>query len=220
FRARRLAIDGTRLATATYPAEGFDSNKIALFDVSGTTPVFLQTITHPNNVRDIVIKNDVLYVAAGSFYAYDLTATPPAGVSASAPCGNAYAVAVDGSYAYLAGDCGGARVTIYDISKPKVPVKVRDIDTGSCCQTYRQLIPYGNYLVGMPPDSASGRGWDVVVMDRRDINNVVQVGNLDIPNFSGFRGTIIGTTLYESDGVAGSSGHLAVVDLSNPKTPT
>ena len=55
----------------------------------------------------------------------------------------------------------------------------------------------------------------MVVIDRRDINNLKVMVSYDVPNFDGFRGKIVGNTLY----IAGIGGGLAVVDLTNPLSP-
>ena len=69
---------------------------------------------------------------------------------------------------------------------------------------------YGpNYLIATTTDKPGGVGHDVVVIDKRDPNSLVKVGDLDIPAFDGFRGKVVGTTLY----LGGVGGGLAVVDL-------
>ncbi|HMC72422.1 MAG TPA: hypothetical protein VKJ07_24930, partial [Mycobacteriales bacterium] len=215
FRMRRLSADGNLLAAASHPAST-DSNKIAIFDVSTATPTWLQTITNGGgNVHDITLRNGVVYVASGGFFAYDLSANPATSVNAGNPCGSSWSVAVDGTYAFVGGDCGSGRIEVYDITNPKVPVRVHDQDTNSCCQSYTQLLPYGKYLIGTTPNSAAGRGHDIVVLDRHDINNITLVADIDIPSFTGFRAAIQGTMLY----VSSTEGSLATVDLTNPAAP-
>jgi hypothetical protein len=208
FRAQRLAFDGNFLVAQTYPG-AFNDNKMLVFDLSSGSPSWVQTIAVPNNTRDAVVKNGVAYTPGGSLYAYDLSVNPATRQQGALSCGDSYSVAVDGVYAYVGGNCGDAHIDILDVTNPKVPVNLRNQGTG-ISGTYRQLIPYGNYLIGILPDG--GSGIDVVVLDRRNINNLINVWTASIAGFSGFRGSMQGTTLY----VNSVEGAVAVIDLSVP----
>ena len=216
FRARRMAIEGTTLAAVNYPTGGTDTNKMLIFDISGATPVLSQTISVPNNTRDVAVKNGVAYVTGGNFYAYDLSKNPATQNSAGVSCGDTFSLAIDGIYAYAGAACGDGRIEIYDITNPKVPVRVRNQGTGVSV-TYTQLLPYGNYLIGLT-DNGGSSGADVVIIDRRDINNLVKVSATAIPGILGFRGAVSGQKLYLTG--QGSNTVMAVVDLSNVAAPT
>src|SRR5207253_2550868 len=84
-----------------------------------------QTINNPTTVHDIAVRNNVLYTASGGFYAHDLTNPGSTPVNAGNPCGSAYSVAVDGTYAFVGADCGSGRIEVYDITHPKVPVLLK-----------------------------------------------------------------------------------------------
>ncbi|MEA2238632.1 MAG: hypothetical protein QOC81_3356 [Thermoanaerobaculia bacterium] len=218
FRARHIAIDGTTLAAVNIPALGTDTNNLLIFDIAGATPVLSQAISVPANTRDVAVKNGVAYVAASNLYAYDLSVKPAVAQQAGVSCGDSFSVAVDGVYAYASTPCGDGHIEIYDITNPKVPVRLRNQGTGVGA-TYRQLIPYGNYLIAISPDGGpSPAGIDVVVIDRQDVNNLVKVSTVAIPGIVGFRGTMAGSRLYVAGD--GSTNTMAVVDLSNVASPS
>jgi hypothetical protein len=217
FHARRMAIEGTTLAAVNYPY-GTDTNKLLIFDISGSTPVLSQTIPVPVNTRDVAVKNGVAYVTGGNLYAYDLSKNPATQNSAGVSCGDTYSLALDGVFAYAGSACGDGRIEIYDITNPKVPVRIRNQATGVSL-SYTQLIPYGNYLIGISDGGGtSASGVDVVVIDRHDVNNLVKVSATSIPGIVGFRGALSGQKLYMSG--QGSNTAMAVVDLSNVASPT
>src|SRR5258706_7186978 len=55
-----------------------------------------------------------------------------------------------------------------------------------------------------------------MLIDRRDVNALKKIAELDVPSFDAFRGTIVGTNLYL---VSTSQAQTAVVDLSTPTAP-
>ncbi|HEV2719297.1 MAG TPA: hypothetical protein VG323_04700, partial [Thermoanaerobaculia bacterium] len=218
FRARRLALDGTWMTVQNFPASGFESTRLAVLDMTSGTPVYKQTIILSGNARDLTMRNGVAYSSDTNYHinVVDMTVSPATATTAgNFVCSNGWSVLVDGTYAY-AGDCqGDGRIDIFDMTNPKVPVKLRDQATLSTANvSYTQLLPYGSYLVGISPNSYNG-GHDVVVIDRRDINNLVTVANLDIPNFAGWHGVIAGSTLY----TVSLTGQMSIVDLTNPASP-
>jgi hypothetical protein len=222
FRARRLGLDGTWMAATTYPGDpNFDSVKMAIMDMSSGTPVLKQMFSLPGGARDVVVRNGVAYVPDGSsgFEAIDLTAAPSATQNrASLDCSSGWSVLVDGTYAYVGDGCGDGRISIFDITNPKVPVKLRSQNFGGSGYAYTQLIAYGNYLIGVSPNVTNGISHDVSIFDRRDINNLVRVADLDIPNFAGFHASLAGSMLYIGS-VAPFVGQMAIVDVSNPNAP-
>jgi hypothetical protein len=215
FRARHMAIEGTKLAVVNYPLDGANTNKLLVFDIAGATPVLSQTINVPNNTRDVAVRNGVAYTPGGNLFAYDLSVTPATRQDGGLSCGDSYSVAVDGAYAYVGGNCGDGHIDIFDVTNPKVPVNLRNQGTGS--GTYRQLIPYGNYLIGITPDGGAS-GVNVVVLDRTNVSNLVKVSAMAIPGIVGFRGAVAGQKLYVAG--EGTNAAMAVVDLSNVASPT
>jgi hypothetical protein len=162
----------------------------------------------------------VAYVAAANnvIYAYDLSVNPATQQTqtVSLSCNEAFSIAVDGVYAYVGGNCNDGRITIYDVTNPKVPVVLRNQPTG-ITGTYTQLIPYGNYLIGITPNGGTS-GTDVVIIDRQNVNNLIKVSSTVVTGIFGFRGTVSGQKLYLAG--EGSTGTMAVVDLSNVSAPT
>jgi len=57
----------------------------------------------------------------------------------------------------------------------------------------------------------------VMIIDRRDVNNLRKVSELQIPQLDTYRGKLIGTKLYLG---AYGSGGLVIVDVSNPAAPS
>jgi hypothetical protein len=216
FRVRHIAIEGTTLASINYPTGGTDSSKLLIFNIAGSAPSLVQAITVPANLRDVAVKNGVAYVTGGALYAYDLSTNPATQLSAAVSCGDSYSVAVDGVYAYTNSGCNDGHIEIYDITNPKVPVRLRNQGTG-ISGIYTQIIVYGNYLIGIT-DSGGTSGTDVVIIDRRDINNLVKVSATSIPGIVGFRGAVSGQKLYLAG--EGTNTTMAVVDLSNVASPT
>jgi hypothetical protein len=81
---------------------------------------------------------------------------------------------------------------------------------------YRSIIPLGTqYLIAISPDKPAGVGHDVTVIDRSNLNGLLKVAELDIPNFDAFSGVLDGSTLYLAGGDAG----VAVVNVTNPASP-
>jgi hypothetical protein len=110
-------------------------------------------------------------------------------------------------------------INIYDVSTPSAPRFIRNqAMAGISGVTFTGLTAMGtNYLIGISPNRTGvpAVGHDVVVIDRRDINNLVRLADYDIPNFDGFKAEALGNHLF----VAGVGGGVAVVDMSNPSQP-
>jgi hypothetical protein len=212
FRARRLAYDGNTLVAQNYPAST-DTNKLLVFDLSTGTPTWTQTISVPNNTRDVAVRNNVAYVASPWLWVYDLSTNPATRTAqVQTDCGDAWSVAVDGTYAYVGGGCGDGHIAIYDVTNPKVPAFIRSQGTGMSSVAYTQIVPSGRYLFAVSPN---GNTHDVVVIDRTNPNSLVKVVDKDIPSFTAFRASLQGTTLY----VNGLEGSVAIVDVSVPTAP-
>lgn len=219
FRARTLAIDGTALVVAGY-SDGTNagaSDQVFLFDVTGDSPRLVRSlVANQGAVRDVAIAGGVAYSVASRLAALDLSdpaATPK--YPSYDPGGTEQAVTVSDGYAFTAE--GGASqsgvIHIYDVTIPLAPRYLRSQSMMSgVTHDFTDLQPLGNdYLIGIS-NSSSGR--DVVIIDRRDANNLVKAGELSIPEIAAFRGRVVGTTLY----LAGETG-AAIVDCSTPASP-
>ncbi|HEX6177028.1 MAG TPA: hypothetical protein VF057_01615, partial [Thermoanaerobaculia bacterium] len=218
FYSRNVATTGNHVAVASYP-EGTSSDKIVLFDVTNrANPQHIRTIGSGSGViRDLAAVDGFLLIASDRFSTLRLDGTNSA-VFTGDPCGSDHAIAVAGGYAFTSmTDCfGDPNINVYDISNPAVPRYLRTTSTVPSGYNYTDVVPFGtDYIVGISPHRPSGAGRDVAIIDRRDITNIRRVAEVDVPNFDGFRGEIVGNTLY----VSGTAGGMAVVDLSNPLAP-
>jgi hypothetical protein len=219
WRARMVRVEGNNLLLGPFPDEGVgNSDKLVLYDVSNpAAPVQKRVIAPFGYILDVQIVNGWAYIAGNRFGTIDLT-NPSSTVNLTGdPSGNEYGLAVAGGYAFT-GEIDwntDGRINIYDVSNPAAPRYLRQ--TGGFMgypHYFSDLLPYGNnYLVGIC--RTNGTAADVVVIDRRDVNNLVKVGSVSLGSVSGFRGRIVGNRLY----VGGYSGGSAIVDLTNPAAP-
>src|SRR6185369_5550368 len=110
-------------------------------------------------------------------------------------------------------------IRIRDISNPAAPRFLRD-------QTYLSGIDFqglaaigDNYIAAFSSSRTSGGsvGHDLVIFDKSNIFAFFKVADMDIGGaaFSGFRGKVVGNTLY----IAGQTGGVAVVDVTDPANP-
>jgi hypothetical protein len=216
FRARTLATDGTNLIVAGYGETS--STRLLVFDVTNpAVPVFRRSVVLNNGaINNVGIVDGWAVMAANDLVLLDL------GSQTSSPvyipdAGNFESeLLVRDGYAFTTTPhFGDGRIRIYDISSPPAVRYLREqVTTGGL--TYSGLAALGSrYLIASSPDRPGGVGHDVVVFDRGNLNNLVKVADLDIPNFDAFRGKIVGNTLY----LAGTSAGVAVVDLTNPASP-
>lgn len=218
WRARRLAIEGSMLVVHSWGEEYGANGNAIVFDISDPFhPVqrFTKTIAN-GQAYDTEIVNGIAYNAGWDFCMTNLN-DPNAGRQCVDPGSGELGVAVSGRYAFSSGATNLGSVRVYDVSNG-TPRYIRNYNLLPSNANFFDLIAYGsNYLIGISPDSSGGQGHDVVVIDRRDVNNLVKVADLDIPNFQGFRGEIRGTTLYVASFGDVTPG--AIVDLSNPLSP-
>ena len=133
--------------------------------------------------------------------------------------GSDNALCLAGGYLFTAevNNNNDGRINIYDISTPSTPRAVgQKALAGFGGYAFSGLVALGtDYLIGISPNTPFGAGHDVMVIDRRDVNNLRKITDIDIPNFNAFRGTIVGNLLY----VTGVQSGVAVVDLTNPAAP-
>ena len=218
YRARTLALGGNFLAVASYPSPNHSgsSSRVLLFDVSNpNAPVYLRTLNmNAGALRDLAINGNYLYGSDDTLGVIDLT--NPSATTATLMQnfnGTERAIAVAGGYAFAAeaDSREDGLIRVYDVSVPAQPKHLSDQAIYNATGIdFTDVLVYGSdYLIAITPTR------DVTVIDRRDVNLLVNVGLLDIPNFDGFRGHIDGNTLY----LAGLEGGLAIVDLSNPTAP-
>ncbi|MCA1733482.1 MAG: hypothetical protein LC732_07760, partial [Acidobacteria bacterium] len=154
-------------------------------------------------------------VSEGGLATLDLSATPVTLRHGSTNgCTGDYSVVIDGSYAFVGNRCGDGRIEVWDFSEPAAARYLREQGTSPISATYHDLELIGtDYLAGISPDS--GGTADLVIVDRRDINNLKYVTRVDIPGFAPRRGRVDRDRLYLTD----QNGQLATVDVSNPRAP-
>ncbi len=221
FLARNVAVDGNHLVVSSYPFDNGSSDKIVIFDVtSPANPVYVKTIATWGAVREVLVRDGWAYVAADRLIVFDLTSATTTPIYPGDPCGRDGAIEMAGGYLFTSEiDCvHDGRVNIYDVSTPSAPRYIRSQGVaGFGGYRFTGLVSFGaNYLIGISSDRPGGTGRDLMVIDRRDINNLRKVSEFDVPNFDGFRGHVRGNTLY----IAGVNGGVAVVDLTNPAAPS
>src|SRR6185369_16801272 len=213
WRARTIKAEGNNLVVASFPWDGNgDSNKLVIYDISDpAAPVLKRTVTTVNRILDVELQNGTAYVGGDWFGTLDLNNPNSSFVSGGDANGRDFSVAVVGGYAYTSevDYANDGRINIYDVSNPQAPRYLRM--TPSFARHYfTDLLAYGSdYLVGL---SYHGDNVDVVMIDHRNVNNLVKVSELSVPNVTAFRGRIVGTQLY----FGGISGGAAIVDISNP----
>jgi hypothetical protein len=221
FVARNISADGDDMAVASFPDYNGSSDKILLFDVSTPgTAVHRRTVSSGcGAMRDVLVSNGWLYFTCDRFGILDLNNPASSPIFMGDPPGPESSVVVSGGYAFTSeiNYYNDGRIHIYDVSTPSAPRYLRtQVVAGIGGYDFTSMAALGtDYLVGVSNWRPSNVGHDIIVMDRRDINNLIKVSELEIPNFEAFRATVVGTTLY----IAGYSGGAAIVDLSNPAAP-
>ncbi|MGZ8868886.1 MAG: hypothetical protein ACXW2P_11115, partial [Thermoanaerobaculia bacterium] len=216
FRAQAIAADGTLLAVTSTNVNGSTSDKLVVLDTTNPSlPAHLRTIaTGAGAIRDLHVANGWAYVAANRLLTVDLAAaTPVVNLAGVDPSGSEQAVAVAGGYAFTASTSSGT-VHVYDVSDPSVPRHLRTQAVAPNEGVFTDLIAYGtDHVVGLIDGNAT---YDVIVIDRRNVMDLLRAGNLSIPSFSARRGSILGSRLYA---VGPSSSEVVIVDLGNPANP-
>ncbi|HEX2832542.1 MAG TPA: Ig-like domain-containing protein [Thermoanaerobaculia bacterium] len=218
FRARTLAAEGDWLAVTGHDQNN-GSDKIVVFDVANGAPSYVRTLDHDaGTLRDVAISDGWVY-AVGERFSITRLSDPTQTVLARDFNGSERAVAVSGGFAFVAeGDYHyDGLIRIYDVSTPRQPLWLRDQKMYDGADfDFTDLITMGdNYLIALSPTRPGGTDYDVTIVDRRDINNLVSVKRIQIPQLDAFRGHVSGTTLY----VAGRDGGIAVIDLANVNAP-
>jgi len=218
YHARTIAAEGTNLIVGGYGDGG--STKAILFDTSDpSAPVYKRTITLGNGaVNDVTISNGFAYIAANDVWGLDLSSPTSTQFTFGDPGNFETALLASGGYLFTATPhFNDGRIRIYDISNPTTPRFLRDQSNIGSMQFYGLAAVGDNYLAAFSSDRPGGVGHDLVIFDKSNVYSMVKVADIDIggASFNAFRGKVVGTTLY----LAGTTGGLAVVDVSNPKSP-
>ena len=218
FLARSLASNGNVLVVSSQTtATDGESPSLVLYDLSNpAVPAFTRAVTLDAPVRAMTFGDALLplYVAAGTLSAVDVHTGAVTPIDAAFT--DASAVEASGPYLFVASDTEEAgRVRVYETTSAPEPRFLYEIPTlAKHSGYYRTLLAYGtDYLLALSPDAGAH---DVAVLDRRDPNALQIVATLDIPSIAAFRGRLADKLLY----VAGGNGGVAVVDLTNPLSPT
>ncbi|HWS71327.1 MAG TPA: hypothetical protein VN605_04405, partial [Thermoanaerobaculia bacterium] len=212
FRARTLRSEGNILAVTGWNNDQGESAKAAIYDISDpSAPVYKRTIDAGNGQNyDMDIHNGWAFVASYDFCTINL-ADPNASRNCIGLGAGEIAVAATGNYAFATRSGGGGWIRVYDVSSPGSPRYLREQSFVGSVDFWGLVSAGTDYLIASAPDGPH----DLVVIDRRDVNSLVKVAEIDIPNFTAFRGRIVGTTLY----LSGWGGKVAIVDIANPRTP-
>ena len=220
FLPRTLAVEGNLMAVASREdGSTGTSDKVVILDVSDPLrPALKRVISTGSRVLDIRISKGFLFVANNRFSSFDLNDPNSTQHFAADQSGDDYSLVISGGYAFT-GEVNWAndgRINVYDISNPAAPRFLSmQAPTGIAGNAFNSLFAYGtDYLVGVNGWGGSAR--DVIVFDRRNVNAITKVGELQISNFNAFRGKLVGSKLYlDSD----TSAEMVVVDLTNPAAP-
>jgi len=217
YHPRTLASDGKFVIVGGYQDGG--TTKLLVFDIAGdpANPVLKRTVTLSDGaINQVAISNGYAIVAANDVMVLDLNNAASTPVNLGDPGWFELDLAIADGYAFTAvSNYTDGRIRTYDVADPSHAHQYHDA-TFISGVNFTGLTTYGTgYLIASTADKPGGVGHDVVILDRRDPNALVKVGDLDIPGFDGFRGKVVGTTFY----LGGVSGGLAVVDVSDPKNP-
>ncbi|HVR39267.1 MAG TPA: discoidin domain-containing protein, partial [Thermoanaerobaculia bacterium] len=211
FNARILAREGNRLVVGTRTS----SDRITILDVSNpAAPAFVRTVSAGNGeIYDIDIANGWAFIASYDLCAIDITSTTSSKICSSLGNGELSVVTMNG-YAFASTNHGDGHIRMYDVAYPPAPKLVQEAGfvTGAGYVQFEDMLalPSG-YVVAI----ATQGSHDVVVIDVRQPNYWAKVADLDIPNFTAFRGRMSGNTLY----LGGNTSEVVAVDLTNPASP-
>lgn len=220
FFGRRVAVDGTIAIVSggtVYGALPASSSRALLFrqpNASEAPAVALDDFGI-GNVADLESRGGYAYAAADRLAILDHGVNPAVRyVADSDRCGREYAVALTATHAFTSeGDCANnGTIVIYDITAPASTLFVREQAMASGTPAiYRDLLVIGTVLYAISSDGSR----DLTVIDISNVNMLVRLAEIDIPNFRAFAGTVDGSTLYLAGGDAG----IAIVDVSAPSAP-
>jgi len=214
FRARTLATEGSILAVTGWGEDQGQSDKVVIYDISDpSNPVFKRSVVGGNNVTyQMEIHNGWAYIASYDFCTLNL-ASPTSSRNCVGLGAGELAVTVSGNYVFATRSGTGGWMRVYDVTNPAAPRYLREQNLFNGVDFYHVAQLGTDYLVALSPNGGSSK--NLYVIDRRDVNNLVLVTSVNIPNFTPFRGRIHGNLFY----ISGFDGKSAIVDLSNPSSP-
>jgi hypothetical protein len=222
MQARRVATDGTNTVTTTATANGFYSGADkALFFLNGST-TGTQFTAGSGTINDVTMRGNWAYFASDRLSTVDMSAaTLTRNLTASDPNGRDMSIALVGNYAVTGEGAynDDARLNVYDVTSPAVPVYLRQNTFGNGSTDYYSLIPYSaQYLIGLSSNQPGVAG-DVAVFDVSNIaSTITRVKVVDIPSFSGNYGALDGTWLYVV-GYFNNVSSIAIFDMTVPTNP-
>jgi|GEM_PF-1174599 len=214
FRARTLATEGSLLVVTGWGEDQGQSDKVVIYDISDPgTPVFKRSVAGGNNVTyQMEIHNGWAYIASYDFCTLNV-ASPTASRNCVGLGGGELAVTVSGNYAFATRNGNGGWIRVYDVTNPGAPRYLREQNLFNGVDFYHVAQLGTDYLVALGPYGGTSK--NLFVIDRRDVNNLVLVTSVNLPNFTPFRGRIHGNLFY----ISGFDGKSAIVDLTNPAAP-
>jgi hypothetical protein len=223
FYARNVSADGNFAVVTSWemPGNVGGSNKVLIFDVTQrANPLLQRTLLATGDARDVVVKDGWAYIGANRLYTLNLSDpnSTPIAPSGSDAAGAEQAIEIAGGFAYTSeiGWFNDGRIQVTDVSNPAAPRVFNGLQSTGSGVVFTSLSALGtDYLIGVSPYKSGSVGHDVVVLDRRDPFSLKKVADFDVPNFDALRGKVAGTRVI----LAGTTGGVATVDLSNPKAP-
>ena len=196
------------------------SDKLAVYDVTNpSAPVLRRTLTTSaaqGSIRDVAVQNGFAFIVADRLSTLNLSDPNSTPIFTDDPCGKENAIVLSGGYAFAAeAECSNnGTIDVYDVSNPAAPRFLGgQAVAGINSHVFTDLLTFGtDYLIALS-NSATGR--DLMVIDRRDVNALRKVSELQIAGIDAFRGKIVGNLVY----IAGGDGGAAIVDVSVPASP-
>ncbi len=220
YVSRKVAVDGEHLVASggwTYLANR-GSDRILVYSApSSETPAATYrtaVVAGDNWISDLEVHNGWAFATSNRFAAVDLTQPEPVAVFGTAPSNYQEALAISSPYAFTTVQSGGAGIRVYDINNPAVPIHLGDqiLIEGI---SFRGLTTFGDdRLIAFTNRDSGGIGFDVIVIDRSNINQLQVLKTLDISGFDALDGIVDGTTLYVTGDYYARDG-FAIVDLSD-----
>jgi hypothetical protein len=197
--AWRLAVRDTRVYLADSEG-GF--RVISVFDP--TAPMELGVLATSDPTENVALGDDLAFVPAGSGGLVVVGIggmPPPVQVGHFPTAGRIYHMAVEGRYAYAAGD----GLAVIDVSDPGSPILVAQTDIVE--DAWGVALEGDHFFVA--EDEAGLR-----IVDVSDPGNPLEIGLCDTPGYA-TQVALNGSYAYVADDEAG----LRVIDVSDPTAP-
>jgi len=194
----------TVLGNYAYVADGYLGG-LRVIDVSDPqSPTIVGSVETPDGywAYDVAVAGDYAYLAiSDADYPYEGSSllvidisdpTSPSIVGTVNTPNDCFAVAVAGSYAYVAD--GESGLQVIDISNPTVPVIVGSVNTPGSA---REVAVAGSYAY-------VADGWSgLQVIDISDLQSPSIAGSRDTPGFAWGGVTVLEECTYVADGISG-----------------